>query len=70
MSKLGWGCPGASRKAHIFDGATSLCRGWLYTGKLDPFVASDKPGPDDCKACWKRASGLTKFPLPEEARRG
>lgn len=60
MADIGWGWPLASRKAHVFEGAKSLCRGWLYTGKLDTFVASDKPGPDDCRVCWKKASGIVR----------
>ncbi|HAM58575.1 MAG TPA: hypothetical protein DCQ64_25450 [Candidatus Rokubacteria bacterium] len=66
MSEIGWGWPLLSRKAHIFDGARSLCSGWLYMGKVDPFVASDKPGPDDCKACWRKAAKLP--PPPEEPK--
>ena len=57
---LGWGWPAASRTAHIFDGVRSMCGGWLYTGKLDPFIATDRPGPDDCRACMRHALARVK----------
>ena len=66
MSEIGWGWPGLSRKAHVFSDARALCGGWMFTGKLDPFVATDKPGPDDCKACWKKA--LKAAPLAAEGK--
>jgi hypothetical protein len=46
----GWGWPMLSKKAHYFDGSTSLCRRWLYMAELKP---DEFRGPDDCKACCK-----------------
>ena len=52
---MSWGWPARSRKAHYFDGGVSLCRRWMYVGEpLENQAVKDKPGPDDCKACWRK----------------
>lgn len=56
----GWGFPGASRKAHYFVGATSLCRRWMFTGELKDTAAGS---PDDCVTCTRLVRKLA-----EEAR--
>ena len=52
----GWGWPGASRKAHYFIGAMSLCRKWMYTGPLTANQGASSP--DDCAACTKLLAKL------------
>jgi hypothetical protein len=60
-SPLLWGFPGASRKAHVFRDATSLCHRWFFKAPADdPFVRRDKPGRDDCVACWRAAMKETE----------
>lgn len=52
----GWWWPGASRKAHFFGpDSRSLCSRWVAIGN-DPasFPLAEGPGPDDCRACWKK----------------
>jgi hypothetical protein len=49
----GWGWPEASRKAHYFVGATSLCGKWMYTGLVEVQSLGDKPQRDDCVSCWR-----------------
>ena len=51
-SESGWGFPQNSRKAHYFRESRSLCGKWLYFGRNLGEAAG--PGPDDCKACWKK----------------
>ena len=54
----GWGWPLLIRKAHYFRDGTSLCRKWMYMGKLENDV---KKSPDDCKQCQrKREAELAK----------
>ena len=65
--RKGWGWPGASRKAHYFVDARSLCAKWHFMGDLDDTMA-DAKGPDDCAECRKRydrqAAALAKASLP------
>ena len=50
--RVGWGFPGASRKAHYFDGdLIALCGKWMYSGPLEPDEGTSK---DDCAACRKK----------------
>lgn len=56
--KAGWGFPGAARKAHYFEDGEiiSVCRKWMYSGPLTVNQnMGEKPGPDDCVACFKIA---------------
>jgi hypothetical protein len=47
----GWGWPANATKAHYFEGITSLCGRWMYTGRLDPDDGASK---DDCVPCRKK----------------
>lgn len=63
MGALGWGWPAAAAKAHVFpkDDGTSLCGRWLYMGRMTavhPSAMGEKPGPDDCTPCWRKAQAL------------
>lgn len=51
-----WGWPLKSRKAHFFVEGRSLCRSWLYLGQgtKTQSTSAERPGPDDCTACWRR----------------
>jgi len=58
QAELVWRWPGAARKAHIYEkgDSVSLCRRWLFTGSDQPLgTLGDKPGPDDCAPCWRKA---------------
>lgn len=59
---LRWGWPGAARKAHVFaDGdAVALCQKWMFMGHMEDggFSLGEKPGPDDCVACWRKAKAI------------
>jgi len=53
-----WQWPINARKAHFFpgDAITSACRGWMFLGNQEQSqTLGEKPGRDDCKACWKKA---------------
>ena len=56
----GWGWPMLSKKAHYFVDDRSLCGKWLFSG-YDVGDHIGKPGPDDCKACWKKLDRLTEL---------
>lgn len=54
-------CPGAHPvwsywKAHFFVEGRSLCRSWLFFGRetRTQSTSAERPGPDDCAACWRR----------------
>ena len=54
MSEYLWGKPANSQKHHIFAGAMSLCRKWMYGGADDPVESKViDPQSRDCKACVK-----------------
>ena len=50
QEKGGWGFPLKSRKAHYFVGPWSICRKWLYVGKLEQ---GNDSSPDNCKICMR-----------------
>lgn len=52
----GWYMPYNARKAHYYDGSFSLCGKWRILGgqPIDNQRVGAEPGPDDCKACWRR----------------
>lgn len=51
--RIGWGFPGASRKAHFFlDGFKSLCGKWAFTGELE--APLDPGNANDCAECRRR----------------
>lgn len=57
-----WGWPGNARKAHVFANGDSvaLCGKWMFTGpKTDLGTLGDKPGPDNCAACWRKAKAAS-----------
>lgn len=60
LDKLYWAWPSNSRKAHVFDGARSLCRKWGFLGHQQdqPQGISDAPGKDDCTPCWRKLKKL------------
>lgn len=60
----GWGFPLASRKAHYFRDARSLCGKWLFTGRLEPPENTWKTGPDDCVPC-RRALDKERAPAAQ-----
>lgn len=56
----GWGWPANSKKPHYFAGAMSLCRRWMFSGRLDP--DTPKHGPEDCAVCVKALANLQRCP--------
>lgn len=55
---LVWRWPGAAKKAHVYHQpeSISLCGRWMFTGRDQPLgELGEKPGPDDCTPCWKKA---------------
>ncbi len=47
-----------ARKAHFFPAGEvrSACGRWAFTGEgTRNQTMGDEPGPDDCKACWRKA---------------
>lgn len=59
MSELceGWAWPGNASKAHYFVQGRSLCLKWGYLGSSydENQKTSAEPGPDDCRACHRKA---------------
>jgi hypothetical protein len=56
VRELRWGWPGSARKAHVFAVGGSLCGRWMWLGRTtDLGELGDKPGPDDCVPCWRKA---------------
>jgi hypothetical protein len=55
-----WKFPPNAAKAHAFDGATSLCGRWMFTGEKErnQTTPPERPGTSDCKACWKKMRAL------------
>jgi hypothetical protein len=56
VTKEGWVLPHAAcKKAHFIRHGISLCGRWGFLGHagMDPRI-SPTPGPDDCKACWRK----------------
>lgn len=47
----GWGWPMEAKKAHYFRGPFSLCRNWMFAGKVEQ---GNDNSPDNCKACQKK----------------
>jgi hypothetical protein len=58
----GWGWPQLSRKAHYFRGTMSLCRKWMFTGRLDD-GSGPASSPDDCATCRRLLA--KEAPAPE-----
>ena len=50
--KEGWGFPTASRKAHYFVNAESLCQRWFFY--FGPLEQGNENSPDNCVTCMKR----------------
>ena len=57
LERSGWGWPADSRKAHYFEDGISLCRRWMFMGKLTP--NQDGTSPDDCAVCRKKLNAKT-----------
>lgn len=51
--KEGWAIPLRANKAHYFRTGMSLCRKWMFVGKIFKDEQSEKQLPDDCKQCWR-----------------
>jgi hypothetical protein len=49
----GWGWPDQSRKAHYFRGGRSLCRKWIFLGRL-PLEQGNDDSRSNCGACKKK----------------
>lgn len=56
----GWAWPSNSRKAHYFVNGRSLCGRWGFLGQNGDSNqgTGSKVGPDDCVACWRKATKL------------
>lgn len=59
VDKPGWAWPMLAKKAHYFStSGRSYCGKWLFTGELQESQSmSGQAGPEDCVACWRKASG-------------
>lgn len=55
-----WKWPSNSRKAHAFVDGRSLCGKWgdLLVPPVPNQAIGTEPGPDDCKACWRKHQKL------------
>lgn len=54
-----WAWPLQARKSHWFaEGEIiSACGNWMHSGEGVRYQKTeDEPGPDDCKACWRKAT--------------
>jgi len=54
----GWGFLSNAKRAHYLRDGRSLCRKWLVLSAPEWVRTQERaaaPGPDDCKACWKKA---------------
>lgn len=66
-TKLAWGWPSNSRKAHVFFDGRSLCGKWGFFGTTDPVKVPEpgttyQRGPDDCAACAKKLTAHLRPP--------
>lgn len=51
--KTGWVFAANFTKAHYIKDGMSLCKRWMFLGKIYEDEQSDKQLKDDCKSCWR-----------------